>query len=309
VLILHLPGDLPAAATLWDFLLDWQFEPITLLPLLVVAGLYLAGKRRLARLTHQRPPGQWFFAAGYATLAVALLSPIHSFSEELFFVHMVQHVLLMSVAAPLLLLANPLSVVLWSLPSSARGAVGHALARQGWLVRILQLATRPVVAWSLFVVNLWLWHQPPAYEAALESEIIHYLQHLLFFLSSVLFWWPVIGPAPLRSRLRYPARMLYVFLAWIPNSVLGAGITFAPAVLMSFYADRPRHWGIDALTDQQLAGLLMWIPGDAIYAAAMMVLLLAILRQEDRREAASANGGQASIPILQPLGDERPARF
>ena len=307
MLILHLPGNLPAAATLWDFLLDWQFEPITLLPLLVMAGVYLVGKQRLAHLTHQRPQGQWFFAAGYATLAVALLSPIHSFSEELFFVHMVQHVLLMSVAAPLLLLANPLSVMLWSLPLSARGAVGHALARQGWLLGVLQFVTRPAMAWSLFVVNLWLWHQPRAYQAALENELVHYLQHLLFFFSAVLFWWPVIGPAPLRSRLSYPARMLYVFLTWIPNSVLGAGITFAPTVLMSFYADRPRHWGIDALTDQQLAGLLMWIPGDAIYAAAMMVLLLAILRQEDRREAASASGRRATIPIFQPLRDERSA--
>jgi cytochrome c oxidase assembly factor CtaG len=153
---------------------------------------------------------------------------------------------------------------------------------------VLRQLTRPAVAWWLFVANLWLWHQPAAYQAALESEPIHLVQHLLFFGTAVLFWWPVIGPAPMRSRLAYPSRMLYVFVTWLPNSVLGAGITFAPSVLLPFYAARPRHFGLDPLVDQQLAGLTMWLPGDAIYAAAMMVLLLATLRQEDRRDAQAA---------------------
>ena len=289
MLILHLPGNIPAATTLWDFLLAWEFEPLVLFPLLVLGALYLAGRARLARLSHQGTSGEsreaWFFAAGYATLALALLSPIHTFSEELFFVHMLQHVLLMSVAAPLLLLANPMPVMLWSLPPRARTLAGRGLAAESRPVRCLRLLTRPLLAWPLFVLDLWLWHQPAPYQAALQNEALHYVQHLCFFLTAVLFWWPVIGPAPVRSRLRYPARMLYVFLAWVPNSVLGAGFTFAPAVLVPFYETRPRHWGLDALTDQQLAGLLMWVPGDAIYAAAMMVLLVALLRQEDRREA------------------------
>jgi putative membrane protein len=194
----------------------------------------------------------------------------------------------MSVAVPLLMLANPMPIMLWSLPDRARIAVGRTLAPDGWLLSTLKLATRPIVTWWLFVLDLWLWHQPPAYQAALESEAVHYAQHLLFMVTAVLFWWPVIGPAPLRSRLSYPARMLYVFFTWVPNSVLGAGFTFAPAALITFYEARPRHWGIDPLIDQQLAGLIMWIPGDMIYAAAMMVLLIAALRQEDRREARAA---------------------
>jgi putative membrane protein len=294
VVILHLPTNIPAATTLWDFLLAWEFEPLVLFPLLLLGALYVAGHARLARLTHRQGPnesrGTRFFVAGYAALALALLSPIHTFSEELFFVHMLQHVLLMSVAAPLLLLANPMPVMLWSLPPTARALVGRGLAAESWPVRCLRLLTRPLLAWPLFVLDLWLWHQPAPYQAALGSEPLHYVQHLLFFLTAVLFWWPVIGPAPVRSRLRYPARMLYVFMAWVPNSVLGAGFTFAPAALMPFYEARPRHWGIDALADQQLAGLLMWIPGDAIYAAAMMALLIALLRQEDRREAGSLSG-------------------
>jgi putative membrane protein len=292
VLLLHLPGAIPPATTAWDFLLGWQFEPLVLLPLLLIGGSYFVGRRRLQLLRRRAESDDagkaCWFGLGWAALALALLSPIHSFSEELFFVHMTQHVLLMSVAVPLLMLANPMPTMLWSLPDRARIAVGRTLAADGWPLRTLKLATRPIVAWWLFVLDLWLWHQPPAYQAALESEAVHYAQHLLFMVTAVLFWWPVIGPAPLRSRLSYPARMLYVFVTWVPNSVLGAGFTFAPAALIAFYEARPRHWGIDPLIDQQLAGLIMWIPGDMIYAAAMMVLLIAALRQEDRREARAA---------------------
>jgi putative membrane protein len=292
MLLLHLPTGTQAAVTLWDFLLAWQLEPLVLVPLLALGGLYLVGARRLGRL-HRGVSGperrqRCFFLAAYLTLAVALLSPLHSFSEELFVVHMVQHVLLMSVAAPLLLLANPMPIMLWSLPAERRAAVGHLLAAERWPIRLLRQLTRPAVAWWLFVADLWLWHQPAAYQAALENEWLHLVQHLLFFGTAVLFWWPVIGPAPLRSRLSYPSRMLYVFVTWLPNSVLGAGITFAPSVLLPFYAARPRHFGLEPLVDQQLAGLTMWLPGDGIYAAAMMILLLATLRQEDRRDAQAA---------------------
>ena len=291
MVLLHLPGTISTDAGWLEVLTAWEFDPFVVLPLALLGLLFARGRRRLARLSHRvgaSPRGRlWFFAAAYLVLVLALLSPLHGFAEELFFVHMVQHVLLMSAAAPLLLLANPLPTVIWGLPFG-RAAVGSLLAPGGPLVNVLRVLTRPVVAWWHFTLNLWLWHQPAAYQAALEREALHYLQHFLFFLTAVLFWWPVIGPSPLRSRLGYPARMLYVFAAWLPNSVLGAGFTFAPSVIISYYQTRPRFWDIDPLTDQQLAGLLMWIPGDAVYAAAMMVLLLAILRQEDRREAESA---------------------
>jgi cytochrome c oxidase assembly factor CtaG len=286
--LLHLPGNVSASSGLLEVLAAWELDPLIVLPLVLLAGLFARGRHRLRRLSQRKRSHDggrlWYFLAALLTLVLALHSPLHSLSEELFFVHMVQHVLLMSAAAPLLLLANPLPTMIWGLPFG-RAALGSLLAPRSAAMRLLTALTRPAVAWWLFVANLWLWHQTAAYQAALEHEALHYAQHLLFFLSAVLFWWPVIGPAPLRSRLGYPARMLYVFAAWIPNSVLGAGFTFAPSVLFSHYASRPRFWGIDPLTDQQLAGLLMWIPGDAVYAAAMMALLLAILRQEDRGEA------------------------
>ena len=285
MVLLHLPlGDAPAR-DVSDFLLAWQLEPLALVSLLVVGGLYLIGRRRLARISGRGEiGGAWFFAAGWGAVALALLSPLHSYAEELFAVHMLQHLLLMSVAAPLLLLANPMPTVLWGLSPSIRAAIGRSLAADAPAMRTLRLLTLPPLAWCLFVLNLWLWHLPPVYQAALGNEPLHYLQHALFFGTAVLFWWPVIGPAPLRSRLRYTSRLLYVFLAWLPNSLLGAIITFA-SVPLPFYAARPRHWGLDPMTDQQIAGLLMWIPGDLIYAAAMLVLLLAALRQEDEAEA------------------------
>jgi cytochrome c oxidase assembly factor CtaG len=289
VLLLHLPITTVAATDVWDFLLAWQLEPLNLAGLLVIGALYVVGRRRLVHHGgHPDGTRTWFFAAGLAALALALLSPIHTFSEELFSIHMIQHLLLLSVAPPLLLLANPMPTILWGLSPAGRQRLGRLLAPESIPIRMLKRLTRPVVAWWVLALNLWLWHQPGPYQAALESEPLHYLEHVCFFVAAVLFWWPVIGPAPLRSRLGYPARLLYVFLAWIPNSVLGAGITFAPSVLMPFYAARPRHWGIDPLTDQQTAGLLMWIPGDLVFAGTILALLVAALRAEERREAHTA---------------------
>jgi cytochrome c oxidase assembly factor CtaG len=287
-MLLHLTGELPAATSAWDGLAAWELEPLPLFGLLVVGGLYAAGRRRLAARQQRGPRNSarhWAFWAGYGALALALLSPIHSYSQDLFASHMLQHLLLMSAAAPLLLLANPLPTVLWSLPNGPRLRFGCWLGPERWPIRALRWLTQPVVAWLTFVLTLWLWHQPAAYRLALGSEPLHHLQHIQFFLASVLFWWPIVGPAPLRSRLPYPARMLYLFLAWLPNSVLGAGIALAPTVLIAEYAASPRHWGLDPLTDQQLAGLLMWVPGDLVFAGGLLALLLATLRQEDRREA------------------------
>lgn len=286
----HVTGTLPAASTVGDFLFAWEFEPIPLAALLTAGWLYYLGRRRLARRQHSgREPRfrVWCFALGYAALALALLSPVHVYSEELFAMHMVQHLLLLT-AAPLLLLANPLPSVLWSLPAARRARLGRLLVHRAPVVVLLRRLTHPFVAWWLFVLSLWLWHQPAAYQAALRWEPLHYLQHASFFGTAVLFWWPIVGPAPLRSRLPYPARMLYLFLAWIPNSILGAGITFAPNVLLPAYASQPRHWGLDPLTDQQLAGLLMWIPGDLLFAFGLLALLLATLRREDRLESRQA---------------------
>jgi cytochrome c oxidase assembly factor CtaG len=283
MLLLHLPSGDRAASTLADALLGWSFEPLALLPCLVLGSLYARGWFARHRARHaERGWRVASFMGGFTALSVALLSPLHGFAEHLFSAHMLQHLLLMSVAAPLLLLANPLPTMLWGLPTRWRRSAGRLLSQDGPVVAMLRPMTRPLVAWWIFVLVLFGWHLPALYGAALESEPLHYLQHASFLGAAALFWWPVIGPAPLRSRLPYLIRLLYVFATWIPSSALGAGITFAPAVLIPHYLATPRHWGLDPLTDQQLAGLLMWVPSDAIFALAMIVLFVALLRQEER---------------------------
>jgi cytochrome c oxidase assembly factor CtaG len=209
---------------------------------------------------------------------VALLSPLHSVGEHLFSVHMVQHLLLTLVAAPLLLVSNSMPVFMWALPPRHRGAVGRLLTN----VPTLRWLSQPLVAGSIFVVTQWAWHQPVAYQWALENRFAHYFEHISFFATALLFWWPVIGAAPLPSPLGYPARMAYTFFGWLPNTLLGAGISLSYGVLYPFYVTTAAMYGIDPVFDQQLAGLIMWVPGDLLFATILMLLLVALLRHEER---------------------------
>ena len=164
------------------------------------------------------------------------------------------------------------------------------MGRPGPVRSVLRFLTHPAIAWTLFLATQWAWHLPAAYQLALTNRWVHYAEHLTFFGSALLFWWPVIGAAPLGSRLSYPARLLYTFLAWIPNTLLGAGLTFAPSVLYPLYAERATAVSTDPLADQMLAGLLMWIPGDLLFVAILLILLYAFMQQEDhaaRREEAA----------------------
>jgi putative membrane protein len=221
--------------------------------------------------------------AGYVALVVALISPLHSVGEHLFSVHMVQHLLLTLVAAPLLLLSSSMPVLLWALPPRDRLTLGRLVGRPGPLQSLLRGLTQPLIAGSLFVATQWVWHLPVGYQWALEYRWAHYLEHISFFVTAVLFWWPVIGAPPLPSPLNYPARLAYTFLAWLPNTVLGAGITLSRAPLYPFYVASATSSGVDPAFDQQLAGLIMWIPGDLLFATILMLLFAAYLRHEERQ--------------------------
>jgi putative membrane protein len=222
------------------------------------------------------------FGAGYGALLVALVSPLHTVGEDLFSAHMVQHLLLTHMAAPLLLAANAMPVLLWALPERDRATVGRWVSHERLIRAPLKFVTYPAVAWCLYLATQWLWHQPAAYQWALTNHWVHYAEHLTFFGAAIAFWWPVVGAAPLGSLLSYPARILYTFLAWIPNSILGAGIALSPSVLYSHYVERARLMGVDAQSDQVLAGLIMWIPGDLLFLGILLLLLVAFLRQEER---------------------------
>jgi cytochrome c oxidase assembly factor CtaG len=246
---------------------------------------YAIGYRRFVRLRHTDERYRTrasLFILGYTALLIALVSPLHAVGEQFFSVHMVQHLLLTLVAAPLLLLSNSMPVLLWGLPKSERVTVGRLIGQPGPLRSALVWLTQPLVAGSLFIVVQWAWHQPLLYEWSLESRWAHYFEHLVFFGVAILFWWPVIGAAPLRTPLGYPARMAYTFLGWMPMTLLGAGISMSHGPLYGTYINSAYSSGIDPLFDQQLAGLIMWVPGDVLFAAILMILFAAYLRNEER---------------------------
>jgi len=225
------------------------------------------------------------FAVGYVALVIALISPLHAVGEQFFSVHMVQHLLLSLVAAPLLLLSSSMPVLLWALPGRDRITIGRLVGQPGPIRSVLSWLTLPMVAWWLFVGTQWIWHQPVAYDWALDDRWAHYFEHISFFVTAILFWWPVVGAPPLASPLSYPARLIYTFLGWLPNSILGAGLTLARAPLYPHYVATAASTGVDPLFDQQLAGLIMWVPGDVLFLAILLILFAAYLRHEERMEA------------------------
>lgn len=267
------------------FLTSWNWQSEVTLVVAVMGALYATGWWRLRR-RGSRTATRWqlpLYLGGLATVCLALISPIDSLASVLFLVHMIQHELLTMVAAPLLLLANPLPAFLWSLPRRPRHRVGRLLTRGAPLRRGLWAVTWMPVAWLVFVVNLWAWHHPAAYQAALRNNLIHNLEHLGFFGTALLFGWPVINPAPrVRGHIHYGLRILHVFLAAGQDTLLAGLIGLANRVLYPYYRAAPRLWGLSPLDDQAWGGGIMWVTGSAIYTTAILLLVAKAFDHEDR---------------------------
>ncbi|HXD55610.1 MAG TPA: cytochrome c oxidase assembly protein [Solirubrobacteraceae bacterium] len=258
---------------------DWSLDP----PLVLAADLailYWIGDRRTVRPRRTATAQRWRDAAFYAsmfTLAVALASPIEPLSEQLFWVHMVQHVLLMLVAAPLLVVSRPW-IRLWrSLPLGGRRRLARTLGTDP-RAEPLRAATRvlgsPAVSLGLFSVALLGWHVPAMFEATLTSGTVHALEHTAFFLASVLLFKQVIPSPPLRTRLSEVRRLLYVVAAMTVSWILAVVLALAPEPLYSHYAElSSRPWGISALGDQQLAAGVMWVPGSVTFVVIIFVYI------------------------------------
>lgn len=244
-------------------------------PLLLVAvalGLYIAGERRVAALRRARAGAtrraRWraaSFYAGLATVVIALAGPIDNYADRLFWVHMVQHVLLLTVAAPLIALGSPWMSLWRPLPLGFRRGAARAVARDRWarpLRAVGRWLGRPRGAWLAFNVNLVVWHFPAMYDLTLRHESIHALEHTLFMLFGVLMWCQVVDSPPLRVRLRRDQAVYYMLASSAVSWVLSLVLAFAPSPLYPVYADlATRPGGISALADQQLAGGVMLGPG------------------------------------------------
>jgi cytochrome c oxidase assembly factor CtaG len=250
----------------------WKPDLLMAVPLAASFVLYGVGARRV-----RVPPLELgAFLTGWVVLVVALLSPIATMSEVLFSVHMTQHELLMLVAAPLITLGRPLVPMLWALPARWRARFkGGAGLSPAW-----STLTTPGAVFVLHAAALWVWHLPSLYQAAVVDDRVHALQHVMFTGTACLFWWGLLRGR--YGRLGYGAAVFYVFATALHSGGLGALITFATAPLYPLYVHRAGH-GVDPLVDQQLAGLLMWIPAGVILMIFGLAILSAWLGEAERR--------------------------
>ena len=250
---------------------DWSFEP-PLVILLALALLYGIGSRRTVTPQRTRGTQRWRDACFYASvlvLAVALCSPLDILSEQLFWVHMVQHVLLLVVAAPMLVLSRPW-IRLWrALGLSGRRWLSGGLSsgrRTAPLRALSRFLGTPIAAFVLFAGVLLAWHVPFMFDATLRSTPLHALEHTLFFATAVMFWKQVIDSPPLRASLPAPHRVLYLIGAMVVMWALAVVLALAPHPLYSVYADEAaRPGGISAIADQHVASGIMWVPGSITF--------------------------------------------
>jgi putative membrane protein len=243
-------------------------EPGALIGVLVVGTLYARGVATLwQRAGADRVVRRWqvaCFGGGLLAILVALESPLDALAEALFAIHMVQHLLLILVAGPLLVLGIPLAPLLWGLPQAPRRTFAS------WWRRIAVLS-RPMFAFAAHSLALWLWHLPILYEAAVRNRGVHILEHLSFLATAILFWWTITRRAQGRG-------VLYVFGLAMQSTVLGALLTFSPTPWYTAHLASAPAWGLAASDDQQLAGLIMWVPGGSVYLAAALGLFAAWLK-------------------------------
>jgi putative membrane protein len=280
----HAGAGAPGAAPPFDWLTSWSWDPLVSVSLAISAGLYARGLVRLWRTpAGRRAVRPWqvaAFAAGWLSLVVALVSPLDVLSDILFSAHMTQHELLMVIAAPLMVLGRPFIVMLWAFGSEQRQHL-TGWTRRAPVERTWHGLTGPVTVWVLHAVALWVWHLPVLYEAALRSDAVHVGQHLSFFVTAALFWWAIVHGR--YGRVGYGVAVLFVFSTALHSGALGALFTFASRVMYPLYAGRSAAFGVDPLHDQQLAGLIMWIPFSLTFLIVGLALFAAWLGESDRR--------------------------
>jgi putative membrane protein len=277
------PAEPPSVANL---ALGWHLEAGVAVALLLAAAGWLALVRRVNRLHPEtRVPlaRSVAFLGGLATIAVALMSGIERYDTALFSVHMVQHLLLLLLAPPLIALAAPITQLLRAASPGVRNRVLLPILHSTFI----GVLAHPVVTWLTFGLVLWVSHFSPLFNIALEDSGVHELEHAAYLVAGLLFWWPVVGLDPAPRRLGYAARVLSLLLQLPINSFLGMAILFADDPLYPHYATLGSPYGITALADQQLAGGLMWLGGDIAFIGAILGVVAAWMRQEQREAPAA----------------------
>ena len=255
----------------------WSWDPLIVVGLVLSAFLYWRGDRPGHGIRQWERIAYW---SAWISLVVALISPLHPAGEVLFSAHMVQHEILMLVAAPLMVLGRPLVTYVWGMPESWRRPVGN-VAKIAWLQSSWKWLVRPWNAWWIHAVALWVWHAPLLFQATLTSEMVHALQHLSFLGTALLFWWSLFRGR--EASPGYGAGVFYVFTTGVHSSILGALLTFSTMPWYPGYAATTEAWGLTPLEDQQLGGLIMWVPAGFVFLAAGLVLFAKWMQSADSR--------------------------
>jgi cytochrome c oxidase assembly factor CtaG len=269
----------------------WSGDPLVVAGLVVASVLYGRGYVRRRRGGTGGPAGRraFAFAGAIAVIAIALLSPLDAMADALLAAHMVQHLLLIVVAPPLLVTGRPIATAIAGLPRGLRRTVVRVRSAPV-VVAIARALHRPVVAWVLFTIALWIWHAPSPYTWAIEHSLVHAVEHASFLLTATLGW-----SVALRARARAPlgalGRALFLVATAVQGGLLGAILLFAPTALYPVHGGGPATWGLTPLEDQQLAGALMWIPPSAVYLTAAAAILVVAFRSWELR-------GRADVEVV-----------
>jgi putative membrane protein len=296
----HSPGEI------W---LYWNLDLFLLVTLLAAGYLYLRGVRRLwKRAGRGRGVARWqpvAFIAGLLLLAAALMSPIDALAAVLFSAHMVQHVLLMMLAAPLIAFSSPLTVWAWSLPVSITRRFHRAWQKASPARRAWRVLTSPLSAWSIYAVVSVGWHHPVLYEAALRYEWVHYLEHAMFFGAALLFWWKAaLSGQP--GEMSNAQGALYVFTAALFGGGFAAVMSFSTVAWYPFYPDPSAFWGLSRVEDQQVAGMVMWVPGKIMHLLVIITLLSRELQSRGSKQPGKEKNKREYLPLEDISGCRRP---
>jgi putative membrane protein len=251
----------------------WSLHPSVLVGTGLLGALYVYGIGPWRRARGLPPAPAWKVACFFGSLLLllgALNGPVHDLSDYyLFSVHMAQHLVLTLMFPPLLLLGLP-------------GWLVEPLVRPSAIRRVARVLTHPVVAAGIFTATIAVWHLSPYYDLMMRDHNVHIATHLMFMATATLMWWPVMSPVPeMLPRLGYGLGMLYLFLVGIPMQIVAALITLSGSVLYPWYTAAPRMWGLSPLDDQQLGGLLMWVPGN-LYMFLVIGVLFLVWARENR---------------------------
>jgi putative membrane protein len=268
-----------AADEVWS----WSWPPFVVIPLVIAGALYAVGLTRMWVRQHRIGVSlsrTISFVAGWASLLIALDSPLHEWSEQLFWVHMTQHEIFVLVSAPLIVIGRPGLVWIWAFPQSWRNALGSALK-----LRPVELSwafvSAPLAAWCLHALALWIWHAPVLFDATLHSDLVHAAQHISFFATAALFWWALLERHS--GRLGYGGAVVYVFTTAVHTSLLGALLTFSARAWYPSYMTSAPRWHLSALEDQQIGGLIMWIPAGTVLLLFTLLFLAQWMRHSEER--------------------------